>query len=786
VKAAVPMIDPRAALSLVEGIPVEGDGDEQADPTNDLGEDEAALLALLEDELSDAEDYIDGEVGDEREKALNYYLRRPMGDEREGRSSTISGEVYKVVEGVATAITNIYAAAKSPVEFAPRKADDVQKAAQRTAAVEYVLNTQNNGFLVMLEAIKDGVLSKAGFLTWRWEKDRRLTRETYRGMTPTQLALITDDNPDASIAEVKPSEREAKNPDGSPMLDESGAPVAMLYDAVVNIVNERGRAVVEAVPPEEILVTTRARSADVQKAPTVFWRSWKTETDLLKCGYGAEQIARLTFTSGRTSDAPMLRRSDEVGSSGDEALIFTAWLEADVDGDGLVELRRVVWAPGIVLDNEVVDEINLAGWTPNIQPHEFVGRCPADDATEGQEVMTAIKRQTLDNLYHANTPMWRVDPEGAGVNVNDFYNPVIGGVVRAGKDEAEPIVMPFMAQHSFPMLEYEQADTENKTGFTRYSQGLDAKSLNQTARGISIVTNMSQQRTMLMARIFGQLCLAPCMRGLAKLLAQHSDRELSFRLNGQFLTVDPREWKEEFDMTCNVGLGVSDPEQQLMHLSAIEAAQMAAVQGGGMGTLISPQNLYNLQAKKAELAGFKDASQFWMNPETAPPQPEQPPPPDPELVKQQAETEREQMKLAAEQQRAELAAQSEQAIAKYRADVDAQVAIERARIDAAAKVEIAAISAQAQPQVNVDNSGGREEFRTGLADQSAAMQAMLEQLQVSAQAMFDDMGRRMTAPRKVLRDPVSGKAIGVQVGDDVMNVDRDDNGRVGGLSMANQ
>lgn len=660
---------------------------------------DADLLRLLEDELADAEQYIDVLTGAERAKALDYYLRRPMGDEREGRSSVISGEVYKVVEGVATAITNIFVAAKDPVEFVPRRAEDVAAAEQRTAAVNYVFMTQNGGFLAMLESIKDGVQSKTGFLTWRWEKARRMTQERYRDQTPQSLALLMNDNAAVTIVEqqAKPGP-----------VDEQGQ-VTMLYDVTVNVLNEKGSCVVESVPPEEVLVSSRARSADLQKAPVIIWRTYKTRTELLKIGYDEEMIDTLTFTQGRASndESQVLRNADESDNSNSgEARIYTAWMEHDCDGDGVVELRRIVWSDQTILENEMTDHINMSAWTPNVQPHEFIGRCPADDAVESQEIMTVIKRQTLDNLYLANNPMWRVDTSDTRVNIEDFYNPEIGRPLRAPKDAAEAMIFPFIAQHSFPMLEYEQADQENKTGFTRYAQGLDAKSLNQTARGISIISNMSQQRVQLMARIYGELCLKPCMRGIAKLLSQYGDKELVFRLNGKYVTVDPREWQEEFDMSVTVGLGATDRDQQLLHLTTMAQSQAQAVQGGLMGKLVTPKNLYNVQAKIAENAGFRDPSFAWTDPDSVQEAPK-PPPVDPEVIKQQGETQRAQMQAEAETMRMQMQLEAQERIEQMKlqgemqlkermALMDAELEKYKADLRAQTEREIGAMRAQAQ------------------------------------------------------------------------------------------
>lgn len=630
------------------------------------------LLDLLDEDYRDAQQYTDDVIGPDRDKAMRYYLGEPMGDERPGRSSVISREVFKVVEGVATAIAEIYASTESAVEFLPRRASGVDQANQRTQAVRYVLFTQNDGFTPIVEAIKDGVHLKTGFLTWRWEKSRRMTQERYRGLSGVAVALLTKDNPDVKVVEEVARLEVVQGPNGPEEIE--------VFDLRVNIVKESGQIVVESVPPEEILVSSRTRGPVLDKAPAVIWRTEKTREELIKCGYDEELVEQIAF-SGYVSDSPVVRRRED----GDTRMLDTVelrthWREVDYDGDGVVELRRIVRAGDVILENEIIDEINLSGWTPNIQPHEYFGRCPADEATEGQEVTTVLMRQTLDNIYLSNTPMLRVDAGLAGVNIADFYDPEIGRPVRAPQGAVEPIAIPFVAHHSFGMIEQLQADQENKTGWTRYAQGMDAKSLNQTARGISIITNMSQARVKMMARNFGEMCLKPAMRGISKLLSQHASGPMTVRLTGEkFVDIDPREWSEEFDMTVNVGLGITDKDQQLIHLQAMAAAQAQAVAGGALGTLVTLKNLYNVQAKIAENAGFKDPAFAWTDPDTVQ-EPQQPPQPTPA----QLEMEKTRLKVEADKE-----------VALFKAAKDAELEHFRAQLKADTELQIAQIRANA-------------------------------------------------------------------------------------------
>lgn len=618
---------------------------------------DADLLTLLDEDDRDAEFYTDDLIGPERAKALDYYLRRPMGDEREGRSKVISPEVYKVVEGISTAIADIYVSTDRAIEFSPKHRQAVEQAKQQNTLVNYVFYTQNNGFLTLLESIKDGVLLKTGYLTWRWEKRRLMTQERYKSLSPVGLQLLAMDLPDAQLVE------QVENEDGT-------------LDVTLNVVKESGQVVVESVPPEEIKVSSRARSQDVSKAPVVIWCTEKSREDLMRCGYPEELIEGLSY--GRSyNDSPVVRRADESDMEGLGTVeVRTYWRELDYDGDGILELRRIVRAGDVILENEVADEINLSAWTPSIQPHEFFGRSPADDACGSQETMSTLKRQVFDNVYLANNPMIRVDSNDTRVNIEDFYNPEIGRPVRAPQGAAEVFAIPFVAQHTFPLLEFEQSNQENTTGFTRYAQGLDAQSLNQTARGIGIITNMSQQRIKMMARIFGELCLKPCLRGIAKLLSQHASQAFTVRVSGDnFVDIDPRDWKDEYDLTVNVGLGVVDKDQQQQHLAAISQSQAAAIQAGGLGKLVTLKNVFNVQSKMAELAGIKDPAFAWTDPDTV----QSPPQPDPAQAQMQAEQQKAHMQMQIEQYKADMQAEIE----RYKAELKAQTDVVIAQIKAA-------------------------------------------------------------------------------------------------------
>jgi hypothetical protein len=83
-------------------------------------------------------------------------------------------------------------------------------------------------------------------------------------------------------------------------------------------------------------------------------------------------------------------------------------------------------------------------------------------------------------------------------------------------------------------------------------------------------------------------------------------------------------WSDAYDMSINVGLGSGTARQTTENIERLMAVQEKMVAGGGLGTLVLPQNLYAAATRHAETIGFKDASAFFNDPSTVEPKPPEP------------------------------------------------------------------------------------------------------------------------------------------------------------------
>ena len=101
------------------------------------------------------------------------------------------------------------------------------------------------------------------------------------------------------------------------------------------------------------------------------------------------------------------------------------------------------------------------------------------------------------------------------------------------------------------------------------------------------------------------------------------------RLTNEFVQLDPRGWDSGMDVMVNVALGRGTDQARMAMLTQIAQQQREALtELGPINPLTDLQKLYNTLAEITTLAGFKDTSQFWSDPNDFQPPPPQPPQPD--------------------------------------------------------------------------------------------------------------------------------------------------------------
>lgn len=697
------------------------------------------LKGLIDGELRQSIGYFGGRLANQRQKALYYYEGLPKGDlappEIEGRSSVVSTDVRNVILSMLPSLMEKFASGDNIVECLPKKPEDEQSACSATDYINWLFMTECNGHRILETAFLDALISKTGVIKIWWDTRAEEKREEYRGLNEIELAEILDDDEVEPIEhEAYPDEDDAKlkqhaieqlqmqlnamaNGNPAQMIQAQGAAMAirqqianiqsqppkMLHDLTVKRTKKGGRIQIENVPPEEFMVSRKIKSLDPDKEPNFFacHRVLRSASELKSMGikdvnnltsddaqnlWSMERIERQTWDD----DYAYLTQTEQPSYDPSQRVLVVSecYLKVDCDGDGIAELRRILKVGNAIIENEECDAVPFAVLRPLHMPHRFFGLSIADLGMEPQRITTNVLRAILDNLhFQTNGRFFAVEGQ---VNLDDLLTSRPGGVVRVKSPTAVGPLAQGVSDSAgaMNMLQYMHSFTEEATGWNRNANaGDDPNSLNMTATAANIASNKSSQRTDMVARNLAE-GIKDMFRLILKLVCQHQDKLENLRLGNNWITLNPREWRNMFDIEIAVGLGTGTKDQQVQRLMTLLQVQQQAA-GAGIAT---PENIYNSLKQLSSSLGFRNPDMFWTDPAKNPQQPK----PDPEMVKmqmqlqadkekgqidlqtkileQRAQSEERERELAMENERNALQAKQQAELDRMKAESDALMA----------------------------------------------------------------------------------------------------------------
>ena len=591
------------------------------------------LLTLVSQEVQNSLGFYSSELATQRKEAIKYYLGEPFGNETEGRSSVVSQDLLEVVEAILPSLMRMFTQQDKIVNFDPTQPQDVPYAEQISDYCNHIFTKDNNGFNILHSMFKTALLQKNGFCKVYWKTSKGQKKESYKNLTEAEYQALLIDN-DVEIIGVDSRED-----------DMMGMPQTM-YDVEVKRVEDYSRVQIDPVPPEEILVSKRATS--LEDCDFIAQRVMKTVSELIDMGYDRKLVESLPTSEEQiyNTEAIVRRSYDDETTDLDASMVDPAlrvvqitecYMKVDMDGDGIAELRKItVGGSGynnyVILENEEIPLIPFAMVCAIPMPFRFFGLSFYDLLADLQLVKTTILRNTLDNMYFQNNA--RTIVVDGQANLDDLLTSRAGGIVRVKNPNAvTPLQTPNFLNDGLAMLGKIEELKEQRSGVPKQNLGLNPDTINKshtTATSVNQMMQASTQRVELIARNFAE-GVKDIFKNILAIVCEYQDQERIIRLRGQFVPMNPREWSTKYEATVQVGLGTGNQDQRLQVLQQVLNVQEKLIQAGGMGTLVTPQNVYNTLQKYLENAGYKDASQFFVNPATVPPQPPQPKQPDPAI-----------------------------------------------------------------------------------------------------------------------------------------------------------
>lgn len=676
------------------------------------------LLTIIAAHRDDSLGVEDGQLSNERAEALDRYHGRPYGNEVEGRSAIVSKDLSEAVDWAMPAIMRIFTQTGAVCEFSPVSQEDEEQAEIETDYVNHVIMKDNEGWIVLHDAIKDTLLLKNGYVKHWWDVSEKIEEVSYQGLTvPEVQKLMGDLQNDGCQVDIKGQEMRELQTDMGPMS---------VFDLQLKITRKKGQVKVVAVPAEEIRVSRKCRGS-LQDSTFVEHVTKKTRSDLIEMGMEKDFVYSLptyeqgdwgsqAFSRDSVSDEQGYQGADTSDRSMDEIEYCEAYIKVDCDGDGIAELRKVVTVGNQIPEgdewNEVVPEVAITSFVAKRVPHRHVGESLFDDLGDLQEIKTALTRQLFDNIYLSNNSQIAVNER---VNIADFMTSQAGGIKRIeGLDPVagafQQIVVPNIVGDILPVIGYVDGIKENRTGISKASAGLDPDTLSNVTKGAYLENmNRASQKIEMITRMIAETGVKELCLRVHSLLNRYQDKARIIRMKGKYVPVNPQEWRERTDLTIKVGLGTGTEEmrqQKLMLVSQLQQSLLAPI------GLVGPKQAYALFDDLVEVMGFEMAEKYAMDPESPEyqqkmQQPQQPPLPILiEQIKQQGEAQKFQ-------------AESQQAQMKSQAELQFQREVEQMKADAQLQATRATLELQA---ANDARDSEREVMKAQLDQQLKAQE----------------------------------------------------------------
>lgn len=694
------------------------------------------LCNIVAELVKDAEDYRDDRSA-ERIKAMTFFDGESKDMQKyipadDGRSKVVSRDVRSAVKKVLPSIYRTILGNDEIVEYQPMGEGDEDSAKQASDYINYVALPECDGRQAIEDAINDAIRLRNGILKW-WQCetiDVKVSRHT--GLDEMAFAQLVSPD-DVEVVEHTERTEEIETPEGI-------VPTTV-HDVKIKRRVKTSKPKIGAIPPENWLIHPDAIC--LEDSPILGENYRLRRSDLVKMGFDKDAVWKApAWSNGPTEQEveedtrrrDIDNREEAPQRALDEINYYDLIVRVDKDGDGIAELRRMVFAGGVkadyLLDDTEWDDVNYADIVSERRPHQWEGNSVPDDVIEIQTVNTVLLRQTLDNLYWQNNQQPTVQ-EGVVQNMEAVLNPKFGQPIRVsqGVDVRTALgynIVPFVADKSFAMIDYMKQEAQDRTGISDASSGMAPDALqNMTAKASAMVEQAGIGQTEMMVRTIAN-CLKPVFGGLLRLIIQHQDKPRTVRLRDKWVTFDPQSWEAGMDAVVNVGLGAGTRERDMMAMQQVIALQAQILTGMGPAVgmqYVTPDNAYNAYAKMIEASGLRSVNLYLSKP-------------DPNKINEAIQS------------------QSQQPSPE---EVKAKAAMELEQVRTQGKKEIEAFKVQAKGQENMqkmqaDANKEREQRDADLATNLAEMdrQAAIDAQQIQADTFNHEADRQIDREKMAL------------------------------------
>lgn len=593
---------------------LEGEGIED----NSLSDDE--VLSICREDLTIAKE-AKVDINLKISKWKDLYDGKPLGNEQEGRSKYVSSEAQKAVNWWIPNAMKPFMSSNDIADFAPRTFEDVKIAKSQTTLINYQFNNSFDKYKflhtsLLCYASEGTVVARTG---WIHEEEEEVM--PFEGFTQQQIAELEAQGATISIEDQATVQA---TPEESPLLDQ-WYPIFKGTATIMKTTVSRPDA--EVIKIEDFFII----GEEIDDADACIQRIDTNRSELRKQDkkyndkgiyenvddivFKAQEVKEPGLGQTRQQDLEAHGTAEQYNKTTqarEEITIYEYYGNIDIDGDGIAEPMVCVWAEdGTILrisENPFPDEKPPFVGSPFMPiAFNFFGNGLPYFLEDVISIKTALVRTALD--LHANSTNGMKHIQKGSIdtlNMRRLKEAKIGEVVEwIDKTGYETEIRPDIPSTLMPMLEYFTAEGENESGITRYNQGLDSKSLNKTATGITAIMGQAQMRTWETVSRFAEQYMKPLFRKWIAYNQEFLDASIAVRVAGDdYQEVSKDDIAGEFDLTINVAIAGSEEMKSQKIIGMLQMVSPLVQQG-----ILPPNHITKMIAELEELSGFKELAQ---------------------------------------------------------------------------------------------------------------------------------------------------------------------------------
>jgi hypothetical protein len=553
--------------------------------------------------------------------ALDYSEgRRPDNDDpeddenREAVSLDVADMVEAVYAQIAPALEDV-----GGVQFDASGADDEPQALRESAIVRSMLMegyAGEGGFVALSEQIKDALLLRTGILAVWIEKLEERNPEEWEAVPALALADILKPQQEGQILEgVTQEESDEKGPGGEP-----------LFNVSLTRVNVDKR-LCSACVPRENFVTSSITERDLNKIRFCADRLVTSRARLVAEGFDEAEVAKLKRHDESTYELHLHRREAAEEPSQRAAQDATETVEVWRCYVQLAESKKSMQAARYRVyfsrDNQCVlgkpqkvGRVCYAIGNVILYPHRMDGVSLFDRIGEIQEIKSKALRNWIENSNKVNRPRMTINESIATMaDAQDATNDLIR---VTGPGALEPVPTVDAGPSLNMLLQFADRARSERGGAALDMQASATTQIasNQTAQGIERQYSVKEQLAAMMARTLGETALRSAFQIAHYLLRTQWGGPLNVKVEGEWLQVDPGQWKGRSGVRIRIGQSDSQRAKRMVSLDQVLQKQMTAMQSGMGGILTDESRIYNSVYDWSTTAMLPGPERYWIDPKS--------------------------------------------------------------------------------------------------------------------------------------------------------------------------